>query len=618
MSDRARRSGTRSLALAFGLLLLPGCGSGEPQAPSLREGLAPYCAQLHIHQSMSEGEASFLGNVEQARRGGVIDVIWFTDHDWRMALHSYVSEFGFEEGVGPEMKVIPTRAIKPGRESEEVATVWLPVEHEPESPTLASTTATRVGEPVHQGAGALRLTARAQKNDGAFRRHELRFKAPGHRAIRPLATNVRVHLSIFPVGDPGPDSRILVRFLLSEQPPDRRAELDYWLAPRLPEDTEARRSRLLADHLMEFEPGRWNHFTFHLTRDAIADELGGMDNSVGEIRIALEARNGARIAAVFDDLRIEQDLAGEPLMARAWEMARALSSDDLSLYVGQEMSYGAHLNGLGPDVPLLDHARFPHGLLGSETVTFIHDHGGVAILDHMYGVGRKVEGLTGDREAESRMIQQTVDSLLRVNAYGADAIEVGYPLRGGMSLEHHLAAWDRIGMEGVVITGVGTADTHSNRRSWRTGRPNNWTTWIWAASPGMEDLMEGIRTGAAAFGDPTIWDGHMDISIPQGRAMGDVVIASHSPAEITFTCDGLKPGWEARLVNNGAVFETVPLTASEFRATRQIPVEKTSIVRFCVYNETGQAVVCSNPLYFYPSSPQRLLPGARLSGRRPE
>ena len=172
-------------------------------------------------------------------------------------------------------------------------------------------------------------------------------------------------------------------------------------------------------------------------------------------------------------------------------------------------------------------------------------------------------------------------------------------------------------MEGVVITGVGTADTHSNRRSWRTGRPNNWTTWIWAASPGMEDLMEGIRAGAVAFGDPTIWDGHMDISIPQGRAMGDVVIASNSPAEITFTCDGLKPGWEARLVNNGAVFETVPLTASEFRATRQIPVEKTSIVRFCVYNETGQAVVCSNPLYFYPSSPQRLLPGARLSGRRP-
>jgi hypothetical protein len=562
---------------------------------------------------MSEGEASFLGNVEQARRDGVVDVIWFTDHDWRMALHSYVSEFGFEEGVGPEIKGIPTRAIKPGAESEEIETVWLPVEQESGSPALASATATRVGDPVHQGTGALRLTASARKEDRTFGRHELRFKAEGHRAIRPLAANVRVHLSIFPLGDPDPDSRILVRFLLSEQPPDRRAELDYWLALRLPEDTEARRSRLVADHLLEFVSGRWNHFTFNLTRDATADTLGGMDNSVGEIRIALEARSGASIEAVFDDLRIEQDLAGEPLMARAWEMARALSSDDLILYVGQEMSYGTHLQALGPEVPLLDHGRFPHGLLGPETVTFIHDHGGIAILDHMYGVGRKVEGLTGDREAEIRMVQQTVDSLLQVNAYGADAIEVGYPLRGGMPLEDHLAAWDGIGMAGVVIAGVGTADTHSNRRSWRTGRPNNWTTWIWAASPGMEDLMEGIRTGAAVFGDPTMWDGHMDITIPQGRSMGDVVIAGDSPAEVTFTCDGLKPGWEARLVNNGTVFEKVPLTAAEFQITRQVPVVETSIVRFCIYNETGQAVVCSNPIYFYPSPPRGLLPGARAS-----
>jgi hypothetical protein len=235
----------------------------------------------------------------------------------------------------------------------------------------------------------------------------------------------------------------------------------------------------------------------------------------------------------------------------------------------------------------------------------------------MYGVGRVESGLTGDERAERRMVERTVTSLLAVNAYGADAIEVGYPLRGGMTLDHHLEAWDRIGQEGIVITGLGTADTHSNRRTWKTGRPNNWTTWIWAATPAMEDLMAGIREGACVFGDPARWDGRMDLFTADGRVMGDVVVGGDERHEVTFMADGLEPGWEARLIANGGVFETVPVSASSLQVTRPVETATTSVVRFCVHDAAGEAVVCSNPIYSYPQAPERLLPRVRLNGHEP-
>lgn len=595
-----------------------------------RPGRHPICAQLHIHQSMSEGEASFRGNVEAARRGGVIDVIWFTDHDWRMALHSYVSEFGFEEGIGPETHVIPRRIIKPGPPEDQAISGWWPGDHgrgtDPgdmetrpaELPAgLVAASSTRVSEPVHEGRGALRLEATAAEDAADFAAHSLQFKASGFRAIRPLAAGIKVHLSIYPAEEAGPDARIRVRFVLSEQPPDLRAELNYWLADSLPEDTAERRRQKIADHLVTYTTGEWNHLTFDLTEDAIADGIGGMDNAMADMRISVEARNGTRVAAVFDGLRIEHTRSGESLMQIAGEMAEGLSGDGLTLHVGQEISYGAHLNALGPQVPLFDNRKYSHGLLGTETAEFIHGHGGIAILDHMYGVGRVESGLTGDEQAERRMVERTVGSLLAVNAYGADALEVGYPLRGGMTLDHHLEAWDRIGQEGIVITGVGTADTHSNRRTWKTGRPNNWTTWIWAATPAMEDLMAGIREGACVFGDPSRWDGRMDLFTADGRVMGDVVVGGEASQEVTFMADGLAPGWEARLINNGRVFEAVPVSGSEMKISRRMETATTSVVRFCVHDAEGEAVVCSNPIYFYPQAPERLLPRVRLNDREP-
>lgn len=45
---------------------------------------------LHIHSSLSEGNASVAAQLAAAARLGV-DVIWFTEHDWRMAFVNYIT-----------------------------------------------------------------------------------------------------------------------------------------------------------------------------------------------------------------------------------------------------------------------------------------------------------------------------------------------------------------------------------------------------------------------------------------------------------------------------------------------------------------------------------------------
>ena len=591
-------------------------GSPPLAAEDLRAGQRPFATQLHIHQSMSEGTASFRSHVARAREEGVLDVIWFTDHDWRLAYHSYIDRFTFDSGIGPEIARRPIR-VTAGKSGEASFPVrwreWYGrrrEEHAP--PRLAHRSATVVHDDVHEGKGALRLEAVALPGTEEFHRYQLLLQAAGFRASRSLASNVRVKLAVRPVGEAGADARIFVRFLLSEQPPDHRAELLYWLGGRLPAQAGEHARNMISEHLVEVTPDRWNDLTFDLTRDAIRDGIGGMDNAMQGIRVGLEVRRGATAAVELDHLRIEHERAGDALLARAREIAAGLEGDDLALYVGQEISYGVHINAFGPEVKLVDYEKHPAGHDGSATVEFIHRQGGVALLDHPFGVFRSLEHLGWDRSTRRNYLHSVAARLIRTRGYGADAIEVGYRLRGNMTLSDHLELWDRLGAAGVVITGVGSSDVHSSRREWLDGPPNNWVTWIWAASREMKDLMEGLRAGACYFGDPARWNGRMDLFTSSGHRMGDVVVNGPGRQELTLHCDGLQAGWRVRLVRNGELLEEFEAEKGLFRVTRAVETEGTAIVRYCVHEEDGEPVACSNPLYFYATRPE----GAAVSRRQ--
>lgn len=48
----------------------------------------PVSMAMHIHASWSEGNGTMQGHLDQATRAG-IDVLWWTEHDFRMAEHGY-------------------------------------------------------------------------------------------------------------------------------------------------------------------------------------------------------------------------------------------------------------------------------------------------------------------------------------------------------------------------------------------------------------------------------------------------------------------------------------------------------------------------------------------------
>src|SRR5262245_2363545 len=80
------------------------------QQPTLR----PIGVQMHVHASMSEGNGSWRAANVHAKKIG-LDVLWWSDHDWRMSYHTYNRAFGFE---GPELTTKVPTYFEPGTDLE--------------------------------------------------------------------------------------------------------------------------------------------------------------------------------------------------------------------------------------------------------------------------------------------------------------------------------------------------------------------------------------------------------------------------------------------------------------------------------------------------------------------
>jgi len=76
-----------------------GAGALARRLPTLR----PVSMAMHVHASFSEGGswlacgggASMMAQLHQATRNGV-DVIWWTEHDWRMQAYGYFDGIAFD------------------------------------------------------------------------------------------------------------------------------------------------------------------------------------------------------------------------------------------------------------------------------------------------------------------------------------------------------------------------------------------------------------------------------------------------------------------------------------------------------------------------------------------
>jgi hypothetical protein len=323
---------------------------------------------------------------------------------------------------------------------------------------------------------------------------------------------------------------------------------------------------------------------------------------MAELQIVVEARRGGRVSTYVDALRIERRRTGDALFEEQKRMASDLTQLGIVNHVGQEISYAAHLNAYGADVPLVDGREHPRGLTPAEAVAHAHAHGGIVSLNHVFGVSEDTLPLNAAH------YEAQVADLVAVRAWDADLLEVGYRQRG-FGLHVFLDLWDRLSAAGIFITGVGVSDSHNVEAGWLHG-PNNFITWVYARSPSQPDLMDGLKAGRAYFGDPTRFDGRLDIETDAGARMGQVVVASRDGERVRYRAEGLREGQTLRVVRDGRPGPQWTPRDGGLEWSEEIRVEAPTFVRIEV-REGSQAVALGNPLYLLPASSERRVPEAR-------
>jgi len=608
--------------------LVAAIGAVVAIAPSPSRAEEPVSVALHVHGSFSEGDGSMEWHTDRARSVGV-DAIWWTDHDWRIEGWNHSTGSGFEEATVDEEFGTVTEP-DPGYPGE--TTQWVLV-----SGPRVGTVELATGF-AREGKRSLRLTAVDDWNLPDYRPFHLRHGASRKQNRISLAARPRLSFSMHPdLLDPARDKFVL-EVRLSEHPGDRPV-LRYVAGSLDEEDFD-----VIALPLV---PGEWNDYEVDLAADAItrlsaggADSLRALDNSLVEVRIGVETRLGGTVTVHFDDFRIERDsgLSGDDLLARQREIAAFWESEypDVRQFVGAEISRfrpQPHLVAYGPD-------RLPdYGAHGEEetlewAVEQAHARGGVVSYAHAFGPW--VFAFDDSEEARLGRIRDQTIGLVTSRLLGCDVFEVGYRLRGGASLDEHLAAWDALGANGIFVTGNGVNDSHGTDPfhgwlPWQNtiARMNNLVTWIWTDTVSEPALLHGLRGGRAFFGDPFEFAGSVELATAEGFPMGRIVLTDRASHDVDVRIEGVDAGDAVRLVQveirttdpPGWMEPTVLRdevlggsgSSGTFDERVTVATGAPSLVRVELRDAAGQPLAFSNPLYFVRDVPKAGIAPERLA-----
>jgi len=609
------------MALRIRHLVLPGCaasllalawaeGDERPASPGVEE---PYSAQLHVHGSFSEGVGSMDSHSFQAQDLG-LDVIWWSDHDFRIASYQHVSAYGFEDDHEDLDRNEPwTRRHRreAGREK------WMrPAPDRSPAPGAATYTI----QPVVEGERAMRVqsSSRTPRFKGFLQ------ELSAHRALtrRCLATDISFTLAVFPERM-DEDARGAVEVVLSEHAPHEELPftsyvLRYYLTDRPEEPVREDNVYWIP---VPCEAGTWNRVQLNVTADA---ERGfpftdGRDNTLARILFGVETRRGAEASFVYDDFRIRQQVEGTDAYGVQREVMANMAKQypRLEQLQGLEISYESyHLNEFGTDVrvPDYDQLAVESGMLDENgmvsagmgkaykayvterLVREAKERGSLISYNHMFGAGRE-----GDEDEEPRMSpEETLAALLETRMFDADILEVGYKMRGGQPITSHLWVWDQLALRGLWPVGDGVSDYHGGlgKNGWRRGL-NNFVSWIWATSIEKPDLLDGLRAGRVFFGDLTSFDGRMDVVSDRGFRMGRIVLTDRESARVQLEVQGLADDDLVKTMVSGA--EVAARTVADGGAESVAELQLGDVPAFCrfeVYDAAGEPKLFSNPLIF--------------------
>lgn len=380
--------------------------------------------------------------------------------------------------------------------------------------------------------------------------------------------------------------------------------------------------------------GEWNSVTVDPAADiaALWPDVDARDFAV--YGITLSAVSGGNrwwnnAAGYFDYLRFHR-ASGELLLAGQADLMKSLSAGypSVTQQRGLEISpYDTHLNWFGgavriPDLTGVTSQSFAADM-AQTVVPDIHARGGLVSYNHPFGFQNATPRL--GQSVQQTKLGTVVRTLLRNGALGADIIEVGYQLRAGVDLAHHIGVWDALSRNGVFLTGNGVTDDHYGQ-GWLQLQ-NNWATTAWAPDATESSLLTALAAGRAYTASLTGYGGCLDLLADGSCPMGSVSISALPARSLQLTATVLPTGGSLQLVRGAVDYAgtahpqpTATVVASYSsadlagdQATALVDTTASSFVRTQVLDRSGAVVALSNPVWLLREPPPRGIPPQRIA-----
>lgn len=577
----------------------------------------PVGMAMHVHSSFSEGNASMLAQAYQAQLNDV-DVLWWTDHDWRMSGHGYrqvVHFSGLTESENLHGKL-----------------TW----NISRSGSLASSNAAissarySAADPV--GTTSLRLNATSSGTSLATIRATA--NAAGSREnLRSSLAGQSIVVDVFPE-TVGPNAFLEIRVELSDQPlSGGRSAGTYSIAYRIggPDAPGTRRISGRDGFIGLSAPsGAWSTVTLTPGSDMalLWPDLITGDSSMREISFSAGSQGQAPSVAYVDYLRFQRAPGDQPLVNQRQIMqALAVRYPDIQQHQGLEVSfYDHHINWFGSGFSLPNYGNLPLKPSGGgdaaapELAGRIHQVGGLSSLNHPFGSGG---GGLKSQSAQDSTRRALATKLIGNRAYGVDIIEAGYASREGIGVGGHLALWDAMSRNAIFLTGTGVNDSHGG--PWKSQK-NTFLTWAWSPDVSEDSLVDALAAGRIWFAEAS-WRGMLDLLVDGVAPMGSASVSGLSSRSLTIMATGVPSGGTVRLIRGpadlagpnapdpGTTVTSYP--ASQFAGgslTVPVATATSAYVRVEVVDSTGRLKASSNPVWLLRAAPPGGIPDARTVG----
>ena len=585
----------RLLQLAAGGLLgvgTIGLPSAAVAAAGRRAADDPVTMAMHLHGSFSEGTASMDAHLHQAQGLGV-DVLWWTDHDFRVAALGYRRAVRFDGAQEDENGLSWT---------------WVPLSYG--DPTAARHDFVPVPPGADEEGGALRFQATGPLDGWAT--YLLEGRAWNYTYSTSYADTV-LELDVLPELL-GPDAQVVVEIGSSYRPATGgRAAGQYRLQYRVGDSPGRRTEDEGRLGVIGIAAGTgWQRLRMDLRADHAAlwpDTVAG-DAALTQFRVGVRAGNGATAQAVVDRLRFQRgrrSVAEGMGLLRAAVRAYRERYPGLTQYAAAEVSLVDHVNAFGGDgtLPTYDTTRpikDESVQAQRDMVRFLHRHGAVVSINHPFpgpGLAHK---------------------LVTTRGVGADVIEIGT----GAQVENLAQAYDVAARNAVFLTANGVTDDHAGS-DWLNPDEPRWITGAWARSRDSDHLCAAMRAGRAWFYDPLWWRGELDLLVDGHVPMGGVLLTRHRRVPVRVTATDLPIAGSLELVvgrcdRAGAsqltpVNRSVAVPASRVvrgRWSTDISRGDGVYVRAMVRRDNGAVVGFSNPVWVLPARLREVIAVSRV------